>query len=159
MKRMKKINLKNVDLIVYDFDGVMTDNKVLVTEDRKEAVFCHRGDGMAIARIKEAGGKQIILSSEKNKVLEARAQKLKVEAFYGVDDKRSFLAGYCKKKKHALKKVVYIGNDLNDLDAMKMVGYPLAPYDACAKVKTMAKVVFKAKGGEGVIREFLDKLV
>lgn len=156
MKKTKKSKLKNIDLIVYDFDGVMTDNNVLVSEDGKETVLCNRADGLAVSKIKEMGGSQIILSAEKNKVVEVRAKKLNIEVVYGVDDKKSCLMDYCKKKNYSLKKVVYIGNDLNDLDAMKIVGHPLAPQDACEKVKNISKIVFKKKGGEGVVREFLE---
>ena len=158
MNETKRISPQDISLIVYDFDGVMTDNKVLITEDGKEAVVCHRADGMAVSKIKEKGIPQMILSTEKNKVLEARAKKLNIEVFYGVNDKKAFLIDYCNGKNYSLKNVVYIGNDLNDLDVMNIVGFPLAPEDACQKVKDIAKIIFTKKGGEGVLDFLADSL-
>ena len=148
-----------MDLIVYDFDGVMTDNKVLVFEDGREAVFCNRSDGLAIQKIKRMGIPQIILSTEKNKVVESRAKKLNIKAIRGVNNKRLTLIAYCKKKKYDRKKVLYIGNDINDLEVMKSVGYPIAPLDADTKIKSIARVIIKKKGGEGVIRGLSEIIV
>lgn len=158
MKRPTRININDVDLIVYDFDGVLTNNKVIVFDDGKEAVLCNRADGLAIQRFKERGISQIILSTEKNRTVEARARKLAIKAIYGVDDKKSALIGYCRKKRISVKKVVYVGNEINDLEAMRLVGYPLAPRDANIKVKRIAKLVLKKKGGEGVVKEIYDSV-
>ena len=136
------INIKDIQLIVYDFDGVMTNNKVLVFEDGKEAVFCNRSDGLAIQKIKELGIAQLILSTEKNRVVEARARKLDIEVIYGVDNKMVTLKEYCDIRKYDYKKVVYIGNDLNDLEAMKLVGYPAAPKNVSSQIKNIAKLLF-----------------
>jgi len=156
MKKTKRIKLESIDLIVYDFDGVMTNNKVLVFEDGKEAVFCNRADGLAISKINDTGIPQIILSTEENNVVTARAKKLGIKAIQGISNKKDCLVKYCKKKHYALKKVIYIGNDTNDLEAMKCVGYPLAPQDASSQIKKIAMIVFSKKGGEGVVRAFLD---
>ena len=84
-----------IDLIVYDFDGVMTDNRVLTFQDGTEAVFANRADGLAINMIKEMGINQIILSTEKNAVVEARARKIGIPAIHGVGDKNTVLHAYC----------------------------------------------------------------
>lgn len=152
----RKIHIKDIKLIVYDFDGVLTNNKVLVFDDGKEAVWCHRGDGFAIDMIRELGVPQIILSTETNKVVEYRAKKLKIEAIYGVPNKRDALAKFCKKHSFSLKKTLYVGNDINDLDVMKVVGYPVAPQDANKRVKAVSVVIVKKCGGEGVVRELLE---
>lgn len=156
---MLKNNIKNIDLIIYDFDGIMTDNKVLVFEGGKEAVFCNRADGLAICKIKELGIPQIIISTEENRVVEARAKKLNIEVIYGVRDKKSTLMDYCKKKNYDLKRVLYIGNDINDLDVMKSVGYPIAPSDAHESVKKISKIITNVKGGNGVIRELYEMII
>lgn len=150
--------LKNIELMVYDFDGVMTDNRVLITEDGKEAVFVNRADGLAVSAIRKLGIKQIIISTEKNKVVKARAYKLKIGIINSVNNKGEVLSKYLKLKRINPENVVYIGNDLNDLPAMKLVGWPIAPADACRKVKSIAKIVLGKKGGQGVIREVLDML-
>lgn len=150
--------IKNIKMMVYDFDGVMTDNRVLLAEDGKESVFVNRVDGLAVSAIRKLGIKQIIISTEKNKVVKARADKLKIGMIQSVNDKRKVLSNYLKLKSINPRNVVYIGNDLNDLPAMNLVGWPIAPSDACREVKSIAKIVLNKKGGQGVIREVFDIL-
>lgn len=150
--------LDQLDLIVYDFDGVMTDNRALVSEDGREAVFCHRGDGMAIAALRKRGLRQIIISTEANPVVSARAGKLNIPVIQGVDDKATTLTSYAAEIGADLNKTAYVGNDTNDLEAMRLVGFPIAPADAHPVILALACAVTRAKGGEGVLREFLDIL-
>lgn len=157
---MQQINLKTTALIIYDFDGVMTDNRVLTFQDGREAVLCHRGDGLAIEIIKKKNIPQVIISSENNPVVSARAQKLDIPVIQGIgiSAKKKTVTQYCKKNNIPLEKVLYIGNDLNDLEIMRLVGYPVAPADAVKEVKQTAKIITKTKGGNGVIRELLNYL-
>ena len=150
--------MKTIDLIVYDFDGVMTNNKVFVSQDGKEFVFCNRDDGWAIQKIKERGFPQLILSSEKNPVVMARALKLSIPCVSGCLDKKSWLIDFCMSKGYTLENVVYIGNGLNDLKIMRIVGVGIAPSDAHPDVIKIADYVTKKRGGEGVILEFLEML-
>jgi len=159
MEKMEKIKLDSIDLIAYDFDGVMTNNKVFVFEDGKEAVYCHRADGLAISKIKDLGVSQVIISTETNAVVHVRAQKLGIEVIQGVEDKKSCLSEYCKENNYSLQNVVYIGNDVNDFEAMASVGYPVAPQDASCKVKDISKMIIKRNGGDGVIREFFEAIL
>jgi len=154
-----KINAKKIDLIVYDFDGVLTNNKVYIFEDGKEAVLCARSDGFAIGKIKERGIPQIILSTEKNNVVRARAKKLNIEALNGVKDKKIALSDYCGKNKYSFDRIMYVGNDINDLEVMKAVGYSLAPVNANDKIKKIAQIIVQKKGGEGVIKEIFDSIL
>ena len=156
---MQKLSIRDIDLIVYDFDGVMTDNKVLVSEDGKETVYCHRSDGLAISMIKDLGVPQVIISTEKNAVVQVRAQKLGIEVIHDVKDKKSCLIDYCNKNGFSLQKIVYIGNDINDYEAMAIVGFPLAPLDASRKVKDIAKMIIERNGGDGVIKEFFEVIL
>lgn len=157
---MQQISLKTIALIIYDFDGVMTDNRVLTFQDGREAVLCHRGDGLAIEIIKKKKIPQLIISSENNSVVSARAQKLNLSVIQGLDisAKKKTVIKYCKKYNIPLEKVLYVGNDLNDLEIMRLVGYPVAPADAIKKIKQIAKIITNANGGEGVIRELLNYL-
>lgn len=157
--RNKMGNIKNVQLIVYDFDGVLTDNKVLFREDGYENVFVNRSDGLAIAMIKKMGIDQIILSTEANKVVKRRADKLGIPAIIGAKDKKEELLIYCDKNNISLKKVIYIGNDINDLEVMKIAGYPICPSDAFKKIKSISIIILSARGGEGVARELLEYLI
>lgn len=150
--------LNNVKCIAYDFDGVMTDNRVLVDENGKEAVFVNRSDGFAISHFKKMGILQVIVSTERNPVVAARAKKLEIDYYYGVDDKGSVLKEYCKSKGIELKRVLFIGNDLNDLSAFFVAGITGAPSDAYEDIKEKASWVFQKKGGDGVIRELYDYL-
>ncbi len=153
---MNKVDIKNIELIIYDFDGVLTNNKVLVFQDGAEAVFCNRSDGLAISKIKQLGIPQIIVSTESNKVVKIRARKLDIPVIQNVKNKKQIVEDYCKKHNINLKKVIYIGNDVNDLEVMKIVGYPMTPIDGSQEVKEMAVWVIDKKGGEGVIREMLN---
>jgi YrbI family 3-deoxy-D-manno-octulosonate 8-phosphate phosphatase len=153
------IDLKKIQLIVYDFDGVMTDNKALVFEDGSEAVIVNRGDGLGVKILSELGYIQIILSTEKNKVVSARANKLKIDSFQGVADKASVLFEICKEKNIALENVIFVGNDINDFDVMKMVGFPICPSDAQKMIKNISTLILNSKGGNGVIRELADIII
>jgi len=154
-----QINKNDIDLVVYDFDGVMTDNRAIVLQDGKEAVIVNRADGLGVDYLRNADIPQIILSTESNPVVRARANKLKLEVIHNCSDKKEVLLRISKEREVHLSKVIYVGNDLNDLKAMKIVGYPVAPADAHPEIIAIAKLVTKAKGGEGVVRELADILL
>ena len=156
---MPKIPDKNsIDLIVYDFDGVMTNNTVILDENGVESVVVNRADGLGIGMIKNAGLRQIILSTEKNKVVSARAKKLNIECFQDSKDKKLALTEYCAANNILLSNVLFIGNDINDQEAMQSVGIPVCPNDAHPQIKEISKIKLKKNGGEGVIRELADLL-
>lgn len=159
MKRFVNLMPAAIDLIVYDFDGVMTDNRVLTFQDGTEAVFANRADGLAINMIKEMGIPQIILSTEENAVVEARAKKIGIPAIHGVGDKIEALHAYCTEQQIDMKKVLYVGNDINDLEVMNSVGLAVAPADAHPSIKRIASIVLKKPGGMGVIRELADMIL
>lgn len=142
-------------LIVYDFDGVMTDNRVTVDENGKESVTVHRGDGWGVRMIKdELKISQIILSTEANPVVVKRAEKLKIPVIHNAgDSKKQILEKYCAENGFSPADVMYIGNDLNDYDAMMMCGYHACPADAEQEIKAVSDYIFESKGGYGVIRE------
>lgn len=150
-----RLDSEKIQLVVYDFDGVMTDNKVTLREDGLESVVVNRSDGLAVEIIKGMGIPQIILSKEKNKVVVARATKLGIPVMHGIDQKKEILLSYCGDHKVDPTNVVYIGNDLNDVEVMQFVGYPLCPADAYEEVKSIARIILAAKGGDGVVRDFL----
>lgn len=147
---------ENIKLIVSDFDGVMTDNRVLLDEDGKEAVYVSRADGQAVHILRSLGIDLIILSTETNKVVERRAKKMGVEYIQSVFDKAECLRKYCEEKDILLHNIAYIGNDVNDYEAMQLVGMRIVPCDAYDVVKDIADYVTEAKGGYGVIREVAE---
>ena len=147
------------ELIVYDFDGVMTNNRALLMQDGCEGVWVNRSDGWGVQQLKKAGYLQVILSTETNPVVAARAKKMKIKVIQGSVDKAKCLKKYCDKKKIKLNKVLYVGNDINDFDAMKIVGLSVATADAHPKVLQIAGYVTRAKGGDGVLRELSESIL
>lgn len=157
-KAFNYIDTKEIDLIAYDLDGVMTDNLVILSQDGGESAVFNRADGLAVDIIRARRIPQIIISTETNPIVKMRANKLRLAVIDSCADKKLSLIEYCKLNGYDLKKVVYVGNDVNDLDVMQSVGFPIAPSDAHPRIKTIAKFVTVAKGGEGVIREMVDHL-
>jgi len=150
---------KRIKIIFYDFDGVMTDNKVLIDQNGNEMVKVTRADGLGISEIKKLGIEQIIISTEKNPVVSARASKIDISCLQGINNKKTALVDYCKKNDIDLNQVAYVGNDINDKGAMEIAHVTFCPADAHESIKTIADYILKTKGGNGVIRELLDFLV
>ena len=109
-------------MIVFDFDGVFTDNRVLVHEDGREAVWCHREDGLGIARLLERGIPMVVFSTEENPVVSARCRKLKLPCHQGLSDKLGTLKHLVATRGIDPKEVIFVGNDINDLSCMEWVG-------------------------------------
>ena len=131
---------------------------MIVFQDDTEAVIVNRADGLAISILKDMGLKQIILTTEENKVVKARADKLGLPVIREANDKKNAVVKYCRENDIDLKNVVYVGNDINDLEAVKVVGYPICPSDAYREIKNVSKEVLETKGGFGVVRELLEKI-
>jgi len=136
----------------------MTDNKVFVFQNGMEAVRCCRSDGLGISIIRKLGISQIIISTESNPVVEARAKKVDLPVLYNCKDKLKDLKLYCVQNGFELLNVLFIGNDINDLDVMNAVGISACPADAHPSISKIATIVLKSKGGCGVIRELAGKL-
>lgn len=144
---------KNIKIIFSDFDGVMTDNRVQLDETGRESVYVSRADGQGVNILRTLGIDLVIISTETNNVVEKRAGKLKVECVHGVENKAECMATYCRKRNVSLKDVAYIGNDINDYNAMQLAGIKIVPCDAYDEVKCIADYVTVTKGGYGVVRE------
>lgn len=151
--------LADVSLLVLDFDGVLTDNRVWVFADGQEAVACNRADGLAIDMLRGRGPEILILSTERHPVVSARAAKLRLKVEQGVADKAAHLTAFALERQLPLERVLYVGNDVNDLAAMSLVGWPVAPADAHPSIRAIARYVTHARGGEGVVREIADVLL
>ena len=136
----------------------MTDNRIFQFQDGREAVIVNRADGLGVQMIKKIGIPQLILSTETNPVVGARARKLRIEFIQGCTNKRQALLDYCRKKKISLSAVLFVGNDVNDLTALRSVGYPVCPGDAANVVKAACRYRLQKAGGFGVVRELADRL-
>lgn len=154
-----RVNLPDIDLLVFDFDGVLTDNRVLVLEDGREAVICNRSDGLAFDTFRARGLPVLIMSTEKNRVVSARAEKLKVQVLQAIADKGQAIDEYCQELGIDIKRVIYVGNDLNDLPAMRRVGFPVAVADAHPTVKAIAWRVLSKPGGGGAARALAEEVL
>ena len=148
-----------VSLVVLDFDGVLTDDRVYVNQHGEETVAAHRGDGMGISQLKKAGIEVVILSKEKNPVVKARADKLGIPAYQGIDEKGKELQSLMANKGVSSEQVVYLGNDINDLPCFPLVGLAAAVADAHPKVIEEAQLVLSKNGGYGAVRELCDLLL
>lgn len=157
-KRDSLPDLRAVQLVVFDFDGVFTDNRVYVSQDGVESVACDRGDGLGIARLRKMGVPMMVLSTETNPVVAARSAKLKLPCHQGVDDKLAFLTEYLASEGIDPAHVIYLGNDVNDLACLKLVGLPVAVADAHPEVHRVARWALDRRGGEGAVRELCDLL-
>ena len=148
----------SIKLIVSDFDGVMTDNRVLLDETGKEAVYVSRADGQAVHLLHSMGIEVAIMSSETNSVVVQRASKLNVKCIHGVLDKAERLKDYCKENNISLQNIANMGDNVNDYEEMQLAGVKIVPQDEYEVVKEIADYITETKGGYGVIREVVDLL-
>ena len=146
----------NIKIFVYDFDGVMTNNKVYVDQNGNETVRVNRADGLGVSEIKKLGIEQIIISTEKNPVVVKRAEKLGIGCMQGIENKKVALIDYCENNNFDLQNVAYVGNDINDKEVMGIAGTTYCPLDAHESIQNISDNILKTKGGDGVIRELLD---
>ncbi|MFF3483745.1 cytidylyltransferase domain-containing protein [Streptomyces sp. NPDC002701] len=144
---------EDIDAVVLDFDGTQTDDRVLIDSDGKEFVSVHRGDGLGIAALRRSGLTMLILSTEQNPVVAARARKLKIPVLHGIDRKDLALKQWCEEQGIAPERVLYVGNDVNDLPCFALVGWPVAVASAHDVVRGAARAVTTVPGGDGAIRE------
>ncbi len=148
--------IRNIRLVAFDFDGVFTDNSVYVFEDGREAVRCFRSDGIGLSKLKRLGIETVIISTETNPVVVARAGKLGIPCLHAIEDKRAALNGILLEKGLALEQVAFVGNDVNDLPCLTCVGLPIVVRDAHADVLGAALHRTMAVGGRGAVREVCD---
>ncbi len=150
---------KRIDLMVFDFDGVITDNRVWVDENGFERVAANRSDSLGIRLLREAGLEMMILSMEINKVVAARARKMGIPAMHGINDKVTTLKNLLIERNIPAENVIFVGNDTNDLDCFRLVGYAVAVGDALPEVKRAADLILTRNGGHGAVREICDLIL
>jgi YrbI family 3-deoxy-D-manno-octulosonate 8-phosphate phosphatase len=152
---------KKIELIICDFDGVITDNKVWTDQDGNEMVAAYRSDSPRIRDLRAKGIEVMILSSEPNPVVAARAKKMGVEAIHnvGLQDKGRVMREVLAQKNIQPENVIYIGNDLNDLPCFEIAGWSVAVADAFPEVIRAADYVLEKRGGHGALRELCDLIL
>ncbi|MFF0309549.1 N-acetylneuraminate synthase family protein [Streptosporangium sp. NPDC004379] len=149
----------DVDAVVTDFDGVHTDDRAYVDQDGREMVAVSRSDGMGVALLRGSGVKLLIMSTERNPVVAARARKLDVPVLQGLTDKRTVLRDWLAIEGLDPARVAYVGNDVNDLGPMSEVGWPVTVPDAHPRVRAAARVMLTRPGGAGAVRELCDRIL
>lgn len=154
-----KISLDDIDVFVFDFDGVLTNNFVQIDENGKESVSCSRADGLAFDVLNKLNKPVYILSTEKNSVVEMRAKKLNVPVLQGVNSKVESIIELAELKGYSLENILYIGNDLNDYLVMRLCGYTACPADSHSIIKDISSISLATNGGEGVVRELLEEVL
>jgi N-acylneuraminate cytidylyltransferase len=148
-----------VELLVLDFDGVVTDNRVWVDGTGQEMAAANRSDGWGVSQLREKGVEVIVLSAEADPVVEARCRKMGITAVQGIVDKTPALKGLLEERKVDPRNVVYLGNDVNDLPCFPMVGCAVVVADAHREAAAAADMVLKQRGGHGAVRELCDLLI
>jgi YrbI family 3-deoxy-D-manno-octulosonate 8-phosphate phosphatase len=148
--------IRKIRLVAFDFDGVFTDNMVYVLQDGSEAVRCNRSDGIGLQKLKRLGIEAVIISTESNPVVSARARKLKIRCVQDCPDKRKTLEDIAQETGISLAEVAFVGNDINDLSCLKGVALPIVVQDAHPDVIPLALYQTKNPGGYGAVREICD---
>ena len=155
----KKLKSQELPKIIFtDFDGCLTDDRVWLNQDGEEFVAANRKDGLAINRLKALGIVVVITSTEINKVVTARATKLGIEALQGLSNKVEAIESYLAKNTLTWNDSWYIGNDVNDLGAIRKAKLSICPSDAVKSVRKAVDQKLKTKGGYGILEEIVTLL-
>lgn len=145
--------------MVFDFDGVMTDDRVWVDQAGQESVAANRSDGMGIAAMRQSGISMVVLSTEPNPVVTARCQKLELPVVQGLSNKASVLKNLLQERRLDPTQVVYLGNDVNDLPCFPLVGCAVVVADAHPDALAQADIILTHTGGHGAVRELCDRIL
>lgn len=158
----KQEQLKRIKLLALDFDGIMTDGHVYVTQSGEEAVRCSRRDGLGIEMLKNNNLEVVVISKEINPVVTVRCRKLKIICWQGIktsEGKLEILKRVIKKKGISLSEVAYMGDDLNDYAVLKAVGLAITVSDAHKSIIKIADIITKACGGQHAVREVSEMIL
>lgn len=156
----KNTTAMNIRYIFLDVDGTLTDGRVYYTSSGEEAKAFNIKDGLAIASLPSLDIKVIIITGRKSEIVKKRMNELGVKDVYqGVNEKSKFISAYSIKENIKLNECAYIGDDLNDLSSMKLVGFVGCPYDACSQVREISDYISTFKGGQGAVREIIEYIL
>ena len=153
--KSKILKIQKPKILFTDFDGCLTDDRVWLNQDGEEFVAANRKDGLAVKRLKNLGIQIVITSTETNKTVLARGTKMGVEVLQGLSDKAESIDQYLKQKNLSWKDVWYLGNDINDIGAIRKAKFSICPSDAVKVIKKEVDLKLKTKGGYGVLSELV----
>ncbi len=149
-------SIKNLKWIFFDFDGIFTDNSVYVDQNGIESVRCSRSDGLGLKKLDEIGIKYAVISTEINPVVTTRCQKLKIPCHQGIENKEIFLEKLKSEYELLNTQIAYMGNDINDIGCLSMVGFPITVIDSHPDVLNLGTYITQNSGGNGAVREVCD---
>lgn len=151
--------LKKLKLVAFDFDGVFTDGKVMLSQDGTESVVCSRKDGMGIHLLKQAGLKVIVISNEQNPVAAKRCQKLGIECYQTSEEKLPLLKHVLENNSVVISETAFVGDDVNDIDCLRAVGIAITVADGHLECKKVAHYITAKNGGDHAVREVCDLIL
>ena len=160
MKKELENKLKKIKLVITDVDGVLTDGGMYYTKDGDIMKRFHARDGMGVTLLRNAGIPTIVLTKEKTEMVKKWSKKMKIQKLYdGIVNKELELSKICKNNKVNSNEIAYIGDDVNDLEIMKQVGFSATPNDGNSVIKEIADYVCETNGGNGAFREIGDLII
>lgn len=152
--------LRQIRIFATDVDGVLTDAGMYYSESGDEWKKFNTRDGMGIKLLQKAGLITAIVTQERTRLVARRAEKLAIpELHQGVMDKLSVIQEMATRHGLSLQHVAYIGDDVNDIEALKAVGFSAAPADGLPQVQEVVDYVCRQKGGEGAVRELVEMIL
>ena len=155
-----KRKLKKIKVFLTDVDGVLTDGGMYYTAEGLAMKKYYVRDGMGSVLLRKAGFEVGLISSDRSPIGQVRGERLLFDYNYiGVPDKCATLDEICKKNNYTYENIAFIGDDVNDLGILKIVGFSAAPHDAAEEVKKIVDYVCKKDGGDGAYREVADLLL
>ena len=167
--KLTNFNLNDYHTLIFDFDGIFTDNKVYLSQSGEEIIRCDKADSLGFnlfnAFIRKYSLKinYFVLSKEKNEVIKLRLNKLRIKCFQGIDNKLDFIKNYLMKEYFEVdiskRGIIYIGNDLNDLESILFSGYTFCPIDSHKIIRDNVNQVIEIEGGNGFIRKCLEEIM
>lgn len=159
MNNYKEI-LKNITTIILDYDGVLTDGNILVTQDGDALRTINTRDGYILQYAVKKGYRVIILTGANAQSIRHRFVELGIkEVHQGIEDKLAFFKSYMETHKLNLENILYIGDDIPDYPVMKMVALPVCPADATEEIKSISKYISDKNGGKGCVRDIIEQVM
>jgi 3-deoxy-D-manno-octulosonate 8-phosphate phosphatase (KDO 8-P phosphatase) len=150
---------KKIKLVLSDVDGVLTDGGMYYSEKGEAMKKFNTRDSMGMELLRNVGIPTVLITRENSTIVKKRAKKIKVELYSKILDKKKILPIICSKYNVIPSQIAYIGDDVNDLQIMKEIGFKVAPYDAVEKIKEISDYLCTLKGGEGAFRELSDLIL
>jgi YrbI family 3-deoxy-D-manno-octulosonate 8-phosphate phosphatase len=155
----QKETIRRLQLVAFDFDGVFTDNGVWISEDGKESVRCSRLDGLGLSALRRIGIHLLVVSTETNPVVRERCRKLQIDCVQGCRDKDEAVRRRATEIGAPLEETAFVGNDINDLPVLEIVGLPVVVADAYPSAVKPGYLRTTRPGGHGAVREFCELVV